>query len=140
MAQLEFGPIMGMLPSNCPAMPAKTCFVPTLYKICPYEHWLAAERAGALHGTGVDARDGFIHLSSATQVRETAARHYAGAANLMLLAVATDEVSAILRWEPARGGELFPHLYGDLPLTAVIWAKPLPLGEDGRHLFPELEP
>ena len=114
--------------------------MPTLYKICDSEHWRAAERIGALRGAGADARDGFIHLSSVTQVRETAARHYPGVANLMLLAVDADAVSGVLRWEPARGGELFPHLYGELPLTAVIWVKPLPLGDDGRHLFPELEP
>jgi uncharacterized protein (DUF952 family) len=114
--------------------------VSTIYKICEIEHWRTAVRGGVFRGKSSDARDGFIHLSSPGQVRDTAQRHFAGAANLMLLAVDAGALSGTLRWEPARGGELFPHLYGDLPLTAVIWVKPLSLGEDGRHVFPELEP
>jgi uncharacterized protein (DUF952 family) len=91
-------------------------------------------------GADIDARDGFIHFSSAAQVRETAARHFAGIPDLMLVAVNADALADALRWEASRGGELFPHLYGDLPLTAVIWAKPLPLADDRRHRFPELDP
>src|SRR5437588_10985841 len=107
-----------------------------IYKICSEPMWRAAQRAGALHGAEVDRHDGFIHFSSAAQVRETAARHFAGAADLVLLAVDADALGGALRWEPSRGGELFPHLYGVLPVAAVRWARPLPLGADGQHVFP----
>jgi uncharacterized protein (DUF952 family) len=110
----------------------------TIYKICENALWREAERAGLFRGAPVDARDGFIHFSTAAQVRETAARHFAGAADLMLIAVEAAALGGALRWEVSRGGDLFPHLYGPLPLAAVLWAKPLPLGGDRRHVFPEL--
>jgi uncharacterized protein (DUF952 family) len=109
-----------------------------IFKICERALWEEGERSGAFAGAGIDARDGFIHLSSAAQVRDTAARHFAGAADLMLIAVDADALAGALKWETSRGGDLFPHLYGALPLTAVIWAKPLPMGANGRHVFPEL--
>ncbi len=113
--------------------------MPTIiYKICETALWREAERSGVFHGAPVDARDGFIHFSTAGQVRETAARYFAGAGDLMLVAVDADALDAALKWEASRGGELFPHLYGVLPLAAVLWARPLPLGADGRHVFPEL--
>ena len=112
----------------------------TIYKICETMHWREAERAGAFHGAAVDARDGFIHLSTAAQVRETAAKHFAGATDLTLVAVDADALDGALNWEVSRGGDRFPHLYGALPLAAVLWAKPLPLGDDQRHVFPELAP
>ena len=111
-----------------------------IYKICESALWREAERAGMLRGAPVDLRDGFIHFSTADQVRETAARHFAGASDLMLVAVDADALGAALKWEISRGGDLFPHLYGTLPLEAVLWAKPLPLGSDRRHVFPELAP
>jgi len=110
----------------------------TIYKICENALWREAERAGLFRGAPVDARDGFIHFSTAAQVRETASRHFAGAADLMLIAVEASALDGALRWEVSRGGDLFPHLYGPLPLAAVRWAKPLPLGGDRRHVFPEL--
>jgi uncharacterized protein (DUF952 family) len=110
----------------------------TIYKICERALWREAERAGLFRGAPVDARDGFIHFSTAAQVRETAARHFAGAADLMLIAVEAAALGGALRWEVSRGGDLFPHLYGPVPLAAVLWAKPLPLGSDRRHVFPEL--
>ena len=113
--------------------------MPTIiYKICETALWREAERSGVFHGAPVDARDGFIHFSTAGQVGETAARYFAGAGDLMLVAVDADALDAALKWEASRGGELFPHLYGVLPLAAVLWARPLPLGADGRHVFPEL--
>ncbi len=112
----------------------------TVYKICETTLWREAERAGAFHGAAVDARDGFIHLSTAAQVRETAAKHFAGAGDLLLVAVDADALDGALKWEVSRGGDLFPHLYGPLPLAAVRWVKPLPLGDDRRHVFPELAP
>jgi uncharacterized protein (DUF952 family) len=111
----------------------------TIYKICSAEEWRAAERAGRYQGAPVDVHDGYIHFSTAAQVAETAAKHFAGAAGLMLVAVDAGVLGAALRWEPSRGGDLFPHLYGPLPLEAVRWARPLPLGADGRHVFPELQ-
>ena len=112
----------------------------TIYKICPNVLWSEAERAGVFRGAPVDARDGFIHFSSATQVRETATRYFAGAEDLMLIAVDADALGDALKWEVSRGGDLFPHLYGDLPLAAVLWVRPLPLGIDQQHVFPELMP
>jgi uncharacterized protein (DUF952 family) len=112
----------------------------TIYKICDAAAWRAAEEAGTFRGAGIDERDGYIHFSSAAQVEETAARHFAGAPDLVLVAVDAGRLGPALKWEPARGGALFPHLYGALALDRVLWAKPLPLGADGRHLFPELEP
>jgi uncharacterized protein (DUF952 family) len=112
----------------------------TIYKICENELWREAGRTGVFHGAAIDERDGFIHFSTAAQVRETAVTHFAGAADLMLVAVDADALADTLKWEVSRGGDLFPHLYGALPLTAVRWAKPLPLGGDGRHVFPELAP
>ena len=110
-----------------------------IYKISPAGLWREAEGAGVFTGAPVDRADGFIHFSTAEQVRETAARHFAGEADLVLVAVDAAALGAALRYEPSRGGALFPHLYGTLPLSAVLWVKPLPLGAGG-HVFPELEP
>ncbi len=97
-------------------------------------------REGRFHGSAVDARDGFIHFSTAAQLAETAARHFAGATDLMLVAVDGDCLGPALRWEPSRGGALFPHLYGALPVAAVRWARPLPDEIGGRRPMPELAP
>lgn len=112
---------------------------PTIYKISPRAAWQQAESAGIFTGAPVDHADGFIHFSTADQARETAAKHFAGAADLVLVAVDAAALGAALAWEPSRGGALFPHLYADLPMSAVRWVKPLPLGADGTHLFPTLE-
>lgn len=108
-----------------------------IYKIAPAALWREAEAQGAFHGSPVDLTDGFIHFSTAAQARETAAKHFTGMTGLVLVAVTTESLD--LRWEPSRGGDLFPHLYAALPLTAVLWVKPLPLGGDGRHAFPDLD-
>lgn len=110
-----------------------------IFKIVPEDLWRASERAGVFTGAPVDVADGFIHFSTAEQVAETAARHFAGQAGLLLVAVSAEGLGDSLRWEPSRGGALFPHLYGPLALHAVAWAVPLRLGADGRHLFPPLE-
>lgn len=110
--------------------------MPLIYKICPRELWRQAERDGVFRGAPVDRADGYIHFSSADQVAETAAKHFAGVTDLILVAVEADVLGSALRWEPSRGGALFPHLYGELALAHVQWAKPLPLGPDGRHRFP----
>ena len=109
-----------------------------IYKICDIEVWRAAERAGTFAGAGIDLTDGYVHFSAADQVAETAARHFAGQRNLVLVAVDADALGRELKWERSRGGALFPHLYGVLPLAAVRFVKPLPLGIDGLPLLPDL--
>jgi uncharacterized protein (DUF952 family) len=109
--------------------------VATIYKICPAALWRAAEALGVFAGSPLDLADGFIHFSTAGQVAETASKHFAGEKDLVLVAIDTDRLVPPLRYEPSRGGAIFPHLYGSLDLTAVAWVKPLPLGEDGRHIF-----
>jgi uncharacterized protein (DUF952 family) len=113
--------------------------VTTIYKICDRMLWRAAESAGRFLGTADDARDGFIHFSSAAQVAGTAAKHFAKKSDLMLIAVDAEALGATLKWERSRGDELFPHLYAALPLSAVRWAKPLPDEADGQRKIPELE-
>lgn len=110
----------------------------TIYKICPEALWREAEAAGAFRGAPVDLADGYIHFSTAEQVRETAAKHFAGQSDLLLVAIDEGRLGATLRWEPSRGGALFPHLYAELPLSAVTRVDPLPLGADGTHRFPDL--
>jgi uncharacterized protein (DUF952 family) len=114
--------------------------VTTIYKICEQTAWQAAENEGCFRGTGDDARDGFIHFSSAAQLAETAARHFAKKSALMLIAVDAAPLGSSLKWERSRGGDLFPHLYGTLPFAAVRWARPLADEVDGRRPLPELEP
>jgi uncharacterized protein (DUF952 family) len=96
--------------------------------LCPLVIWREAECQGSFPGTGIDRRDGYIHFSTAGQLRETAARHFAGQEGLALVAVDETVLGPALKWEPARDGSFFPQLYGDLTLAAVRWAKPLPLG------------
>ena len=110
----------------------------TLYKICPGALWQEAERAGVFRGSEDDRRDNFIHFSTAAQLAETAARHFAGQTDLLLISVDGRKLGDALKWEPSRGGALFPHLYGDLDLAAVIGTEALPLGPNGRHIFPIL--
>ncbi len=110
-----------------------------IYHMCRREEWQAAQAAGAYHGSSQDRGDGFIHFSTAAQVIESAAKHRAGQEGLVLLAVDPARLGAALVWEPSRGGQLFPHLYGALPLDAVIRAEDLPLGPDGKHVFPPLD-
>lgn len=112
--------------------------MPLIYKICDRGLWREAERAGAFMGAPVDIEDGFIHFSTAAQAAETAAKHFAGKADLLLVAVEAEALGDDLRYEPSRGGALFPHLYAPLPLSAVLWVRPLPLGADGWHVFPDL--
>lgn len=109
----------------------------TLYKIATAAEWGAAEAAGVYTGAPVDIADGFIHFSDRDTVAETAAKHFAGLTDLVLVAVDPAPLGADLRFEPSRGGRLFPHLYAPLRLSAVLWVRPLPLGVDGRHVFPE---
>ncbi|WP_439614956.1 DUF952 domain-containing protein [Shinella sp.] len=110
----------------------------TIYKIVPASLWQKAKAAGIFEGAAIDLTDGFIHFSTSAQAIETAARHFAGQSDLLLVAVDGDALGEKLVYEPSRGGDLFPHLYAALPLDAVLWEKPLPLGPDGAHQFPEM--
>lgn len=110
----------------------------TIYKICPASAWREAERQGAFRGSADDKRDGFIHFSTASQVAGTAARHFAGQTGLFLIAIDADALGETLRWEPSRGGELFPHLYGELDIGAVTEILDLRARSDGTHDIPEL--
>ncbi len=106
------------------------------YKILRADEHRAFLDTGRFDGSPVDRADGFVHLSSPHQVRETAARHFEGEDGLVLVAVAAERLGAALRYEPSRGGDLFPHLYGPLLRDHVIDETPLPL-RDGRHAFPD---
>jgi uncharacterized protein (DUF952 family) len=109
-----------------------------IYHMCPTETWQAAVRAGTYRGTADDLRDGFIHFSTAEQIAESARRHRTGQTGLVFIAVESERLGERLRWEPSRGGALFPHLYGPLDPTEVASVAPLPLGPDGEHVFPTL--
>jgi uncharacterized protein (DUF952 family) len=100
----------------------------TLYKICTREEWRDAEAAGVFEGSAVDRRDGFIHLSTREQVEETARRHFAGQDGLVLVALDGDQLD--IRWEPSRGGALFPHVYGSIAVSAAVSVEPLPQSHD----------
>ena len=110
-----------------------------IYKILRAEDFAALDRDGETAGAPVDLADGYIHFSTAAQVAETAARHFAGADDLVLAAVEAAPLGAALKWEPSRGGDLFPHLYRRLRRSDLAWIAPLPLGQDGTHRFPELD-
>ncbi|TCP41278.1 DUF952 domain-containing protein [Rhodovulum marinum] len=107
-----------------------------IYKIFRRAEWDAFRAAGRTAGAQVDLADGFIHLSTAEQVTGTAEKHFAGESDLVLVAVEADRLGAALKWEPSRGGALFPHLYRDLTAADLVWDKSLPLGATG-HIFPE---
>ncbi len=107
-----------------------------IYHMCALAEWRAAEAEGDYRGSSQDAADGFIHFSTQGQVRASAAKHRAGQTGLVLLAVDAGSLGDALKWETTTGGALFPHLYGPLPLAAVTAVQDLPLGPDGRHLFP----
>ncbi len=111
-----------------------------IYHMCPAETWAAAVAAGRYIGSDDDRRDGFLHFSTAGQIAESARRHRAGQQGLVLVAVEAARLGARLRWEPSRGGALFPHLYGPLLPGEAASVTPLPLGPDGEHVFPPLSP
>jgi uncharacterized protein (DUF952 family) len=110
-----------------------------IYRIVTEDEWRAAREAGVFAGSAHDRRDGFIHFSTAEQAAETAAKHYAGKGDLLILCVDAAALSAPLKWEASRGGQLFPHLYGVLPASAVVRVEKLPLSEDGTFVFPPLD-
>lgn len=107
-----------------------------IFKVAPRELWVAAESAGQFTGAPIDLQDGFIHFSAAHQLAETLAKHFAGQQDLLLVAVPTATLGDDLRWEPSRGGDLFPHLYGPLPTVAAAWTRELALDDGGVHILP----
>jgi uncharacterized protein (DUF952 family) len=111
-----------------------------IYKIVPEALWHAAEAHGRFDGAPVDLADGYIHFSTARQVRETAAKHFAGQHDLLLVSVDAERLGDALRYGPSRGGDLFPHLYGSLRLADVLRVDALPLRDDGTHDFAGLVP
>src|SRR5882757_306345 len=119
---------------------SRSAHVPLIYKICPASAWREAERQGVYRGSADDARDGFIHFSTASQVAETARKHFFGQTGLFLIAVDADMLGDALRWEPSRNDELFPHLYGELDLGAVTAILDMRARSDGYHDLPELAP
>lgn len=109
-----------------------------IFKILRALEWADLQAKGQSPGAPVDIADGFVHFSTAEQAVETAAKHFAGADGLVLLALEADALGDALKWEVSRGGALFPHLYAPLRLRDVLWSKPLPLVDDA-HVFPDLE-
>lgn len=107
-----------------------------IFKIFRRSEWDVFRSAGETAGAPVDLADGYIHISTAAQVAETAAKHFASESDLVLVALNPDRLGPALKWEPSRGGQLFPHLYRSLTLADVVWDKSLPLGATG-HIFPE---
>jgi len=107
-----------------------------IYKVVSRDAWRDAEAVGYFSGASIDIADGYIHFSIASQLVETVKRHFAGQANLLIIGVDTGKLGDALKWESSRGGDLFPHLYGVLPLSATTQAWDLPLGGDGTHQFP----
>jgi uncharacterized protein (DUF952 family) len=114
--------------------------VRSIYKICPASAWREAERQGVYRGSADDARDGFIHFSTASQVAGTAKKHFFGQTGLFLIQVDADVLGDALRWERSRNDELFPHLYGELDLGAVTGVLDMRARSDGAHDIPELAP
>jgi uncharacterized protein (DUF952 family) len=111
-----------------------------IYHMCPADTWQEAVRAGTYRGTADDLRDGFIHFSTAEQIAESARRHRPGQSGLVLIAVESARLGDRLKWESSRGGALFPHVYGALDPAETASVRPLPLGSDGEHIFPPLDP
>lgn len=111
-----------------------------IYKITSRMEWEKARETGHFSGAAIDLADGYIHFSTALQVAETLEKHFAGQENLLLVAVDPAKLGAALRSEPSRGGDLFPHLYAPLDLSAVMFERPIETAADGRHILPDLAP
>lgn len=111
-----------------------------IYKILPRDVWLPALAGGVFEGAGVDLADGYIHFSTAAQAAETARRYFQGQSDLVVLEVEAGDLGEALKWEPSRGGDLFPHLYGVLPCALVRTVREPPLGLDGVLILSDLAP
>ncbi len=111
-----------------------------IYKLLPGSEWRAAQAAGRFEGSAIDVTDGYIHFSTAAQAQETGRKYFHGKADLMVLAVEGDSLGAALKWEPSRGGDLFPHLYGALDVASVVEASPVALDAKGVPMLDDLAP
>jgi uncharacterized protein (DUF952 family) len=111
-----------------------------IYKIATGDEWRAAQMSGRFDGAPIDLADGYIHFSTAGQARETAAKHFAGREDLVLVALDAEALGDALKWEPSRGGDLFPHLYRSFLVNEALWARHLPMRPDGSHDFDGLLP
>nr|WP_068318148.1 DUF952 domain-containing protein [Pseudovibrio hongkongensis] len=110
-----------------------------IYKIAPRTMWEAAIKTGVFSGAPVDIADGYIHFSTDDTLQGTLDKHFAGQQDLLLLAFRSEDFAPDeLKWEPSRGGALFPHLYAPLPTAKLYWQKPIPMNDDGSHSLPEL--
>lgn len=109
-----------------------------VYKILPRAEWEAARAAGRFEGSAVDLQDGFIHLSTAAQAAETARRHFAGRPGLVVVELEAGDLGPALKWEPSRGGDLFPHLYAPLDPAHALSVRDAPLGDDGVPVLGDL--
>ena len=107
-----------------------------IYKVVSAQEWSVAKERGEFHGAAIDLADGYIHFSTAEQLRETVEKHFAGQSDLLLVSVNADSLGDELKWEPSRGGALFPHLYAPLSMDSVVMSAEMPLGEDGQHVIP----
>lgn len=124
------------VPQSGPRRPRLT----RIYKILSRDAWEAAARDGVYQGSAVDVADGFIHFSTADQAAETARRHFRGQGGLVVLALEAEGLGPALKWEPSRGGALFPHLYGPLAVDRVLEVRDAPLGADGAPDVGDLAP
>jgi uncharacterized protein (DUF952 family) len=113
--------------------------VALIYHLAREAEWQHGLSIGRYDGSADDRRDGFLHFSTGAQVVVSAAKHRAGERDVRLVAVDPDRLGPALRWEESRGGALFPHLYAPLDPALVAWTRPLPLGENGQHVFPPLD-
>lgn len=107
-----------------------------IYKVVSETEWQLAEQDGVFKGAAIDLADGYIHFSTKEQVLETVEKHFKGKDELMLIRFASEQFGELLRWEPSRGGALFPHLYAELPCHAAEQRWKLAMNEDGSHEFP----
>ena len=107
-----------------------------IFKVVSAQEWSVAIEQGEFLGAAIDLTDGYIHFSTADQLRETVEKHFAGQSDLLLVSVDADSLGDELKWEPSRGGALFPHLYAPLSMECVVMSTVMPLGEDGKHIIP----
>jgi uncharacterized protein (DUF952 family) len=122
--------------TRCPEIPHA---MPVMYKILPKAEWDAFVASGTFKGSPVDLQDGYIHFSYGHQAEETARKYFSGQHDLMIFAVEAETLGSCLKNEPSRGGDLFPHLYAPLAISAVLWSKQLPLSPDGVPVLPSLD-
>ncbi|MGN6099914.1 MAG: DUF952 domain-containing protein [Devosia sp.] len=108
-----------------------------IYKVAAADEFAAARQSGSYTGAPIDRRDGFIHFSTAAQLPETIRLHFKDRHDLILAAVRTRDLGPALKWEPSRGGQLFPHLYGELPMQRVDWVEAIDVDEEGRCRLPD---